>query len=397
MKSLKFFIFLTIASNALFLRGVAAEPARSLNIIPLTKSEEIVSPNAEGRCNVEHIPDSPARAFRSSGKKVFLFATHYTNQPFTGSSLDNLKPACSFGFQAAMDPDSEKYNARTWLQTFYTEDGRTVYSIGSSDYHGSWFNKCTSPSKENPKCWWSALTLAISKDGGKTFNSSTPPNHIIARAPFSYSMDTKQPMGFFTSSNIVKRDNFYYTLVYTSGYKGQNKGSCLMRTNDLSSPTSWRSWNGKNFSGKFLSSENPESMRPEDYFCSPVTKLEDPVRSLLWHEPSGQYIAVFSSSRRTKKTKGTSVNVKFQFSTSRDLIEWSTPRDIIDFDSPSNCIHGIIPVAYPSIIDHSSKDMNFGTVGDSAYLYFTRFNFSKECTMTMDRDLVKIPISILTE
>lgn len=359
-----------------------------------TEQEEIVFRWTSDRCDNEHIPDSPARAFRSMDGTVLLFASHYTNQPLTGSDVQSVKPNCRLRFEAAMEPEPEKYNARIWLQTFYTDDGKTVHSIGSSDYHGTWFNACTNPTKDNAKCWWSALVSAISEDGGKTFTMSRPPEHVIARVPHRFSVDPGPPAGFFTSSNIVKKDGWYYTLVFTFGYKEQIRGNCLMRTKDLASPSSWATWDGTSYSTKFISPHNYEERHPESYRCKPVEKLQEPIRSLLWHQASGQYIAVFSTPVRFKERGGEYVRVYFRFATSSDLLRWSDPKEITAFDSPSSCKRGLAPVAYPSIIDPTSDDLNFGTIQSSGFLYFTRFNAVRECRMTMDRDLVRIPVQI---
>jgi hypothetical protein len=371
-------------------RAMAADIA----IVASEGREQVVFRWATNRCDDDHIPDSPARAFKNADNQIIFFATHYTNQPLVGQLFDTLTPDCAHRIMAHMNPEPDKFDAKIWLQTFYTEDGNTVYSIGSSDYHGSWFNVCVNAPKDNPKCWWSALVLAISHDGGKTFTMSTPPEHVVARAPHRYSVDQGPPAGFFTSSNIIKKDGWYYTLVFTFGYKEQTRGNCLIRTKDLASAPSWSAWDGTDYSTKFVSPHKPKAKHPENYSCRPVEKLQEPIRSLLWHERSSQYIAVFSTPVRFREGEGEYVRVHFRFSTSNDLLRWSDPKEIIALDSPHSCKKGIAPVAYPSIIDPRSNDSNFGTIQDSAFLYFTRFNAVKDCRMTMDRDLVRIPVRI---
>ena len=391
-----FLYFSILALSTIMQLDAQAESHLALKITLSEKNEEVVFRWTSDRCDDQQQPDSPARAFRSANGMVFLYATHYTNQPLTGKSIDSVRPNCDYKFKAEMESDPEKYNARIWLQTFYTEDGRMVYSLGSSDYHGHWFNKCPSERRGQSECWWSAITLATSKDGGQTFKISTPPSHIIARAPHTYTADLSRA-GFFTTSNIVKKNGQYYTFVYTVGYKEQKNGNCLIRTKDLSSPRSWRAWNGETFPIKFVSPDNPATEQPEDYSCLPVPKLSEPVRSLLWHEPSEQYIAIFSKSRRIKGSSADVVRVFFSFATSRNLTDWSDARDIISFDSSPECEKGLASVSYPSVLDPASQDRNFGTIGNSGYLYFTRFNSVKNCRVQMNRDLIRIPIQINIE
>ena len=51
------------------------------------------------------------------------------------------------------------------------------------------------------------------------------------------------------------------------------------------------------------------------------------------------------------------------------------------------------PIAYPSVIDHASQSRNFETTGARAYLYNSVAHYTN-CQQTLDRDLVRVPISI---
>jgi hypothetical protein len=45
------------------------------------------------------------------------------------------------------------------------------------------------------------------------------------------------------------------------------------------------------------------------------------------------------------------------------------------------------------LIDPQSPSRNFETIGDTAYLYFTRFHF-RNCAANLDRDLLRVPITV---
>jgi hypothetical protein len=45
------------------------------------------------------------------------------------------------------------------------------------------------------------------------------------------------------------------------------------------------------------------------------------------------------------------------------------------------------------LFEGPSSDRNFGTVGTTAYLYFTQNHYSN-CQQTLDRDLVRVPMEI---
>jgi hypothetical protein len=50
------------------------------------------------------------------------------------------------------------------------------------------------------------------------------------------------------------------------------------------------------------------------------------------------------------------------------------------------------PIAYPSALDPSSPSRNFDTTDGRFYLYYTRFN--REAGTDLDRDLVRVPVTI---
>lgn len=372
-----------------------AAPVLALNIRPSGEVQTVFS-WASDKCSPDQIPDSPVRAFRTADDKVRLMAAHYTNQFLIGDSLDSVRPSCPSTFSGAMNPNPELFNARIWLQTFYSEDGRTIYSLGSADYHGIWFGRCSGTNKDNPKCWRSAIVLAKSSDGGQTFSTAPPPDHIIAAPPVRFVADEPgRSPGFFTTSNIVKQpDGQYYTLVYTFGYAGQKAGNCLMRTNDLSNARSWRAWSGTAFDVELPRPSEGSELKSDRPSCIPIGGLPAPVRSLLWHESSRQYVAVFSVPQRFRRGTVDAIQLEFQFATSVDLLSWSPSKVIMTDNFTRHCRKPIAHVAYPSIIDPSSKDRNFGTVGNRAYLYFTRYNSANECKITLDRDLVRVPITV---
>ena len=355
---------------------------------------EIVFDWSVDKCFDNNIPDSPTRAFRSSNNQIYLYATHYQNIPFVGPSLDKVKPACAQEYTAPMNSDPEQYNARIWLQTFFREaNGKRIYSLGSSDYHGIWFDNCHKPTSGNPGCWWSAIVLASSTDSGHSFKLAPPPHHVIARAPHRFSHRSEQPAGFFTTSNIVKRDKHYYSLFHTGGYKEQRSGNCLARTQDLSDPTGWRTWNGKDFETPFVDPALKNMGLPSQYACRPLDGLRQKVRSLVWHMPTQRYLAIFEKVKPVGPGRKR-LDVQFSYSWSSDLLHWSQSEVLMSIQGAENCRNPQVRAAYPALLDPTSDDLNFGTIGDRAYLYYTRFNLANDCRLTLDRDLVRVPVVI---
>jgi len=96
----------------------------------------------------------------------------------------------------------------------YTIGGTTVYALVHDEYQGNTHpGQC--PSGEYFKCWYNAVTLAVSRDGGKTYADPAP--RLVASVPYRYGPD-QGPIGIFTPSNIVRneRDGYFYALVYVN-------------------------------------------------------------------------------------------------------------------------------------------------------------------------------------
>lgn len=362
-------------------------------VIATTGVAETVFSWSKDRCFDENIPDSPARAFRSSTTQVYLYATHYKNTPLVGDSISQVKPACKIQFAAALNEDPDQYDARIWLQTFYnTNGGQYVYSLGSADYHGKWFDKCKVIKPRSHDCWMNAIVLAYSNDGGKTFSSSPPPRHLVANSPQKFVANQRGTIGFLTTSNIANKDDYYYALFNTAAYKNQRIGNCLARTDDLSSAGSWRAWDENSFKTPLI---HTPSLDSNGYTCKTLPTLSSKIPSLLWHEKSQGYIATFEKVKRIRR-RDARTDVIFAYSWSADLRTWTKPEKIFTLQGDARCKTPQTRGAYPSIIDSTSKDGNFGTVGLTAHLYYTKFNLGPHCGLTLDRDLVRIPISINT-
>jgi hypothetical protein len=115
--------------------------------------------------------------------------------------------------------------------------------------------------------------------------------------------------------------------------------------------------------------------------------------SLTYNTYFGKYLLVGIS-----ETDGVSdtLHTGFYYSLSDDLIHWSQRRLLMEGNFSWNYVCGqAAPVRDPSVLDPESTDRNFGTTGQSDYLYFMRFNYTFQngtCWADLDRDLIRIPI-----
>jgi hypothetical protein len=336
------------------------------------------------RCEDLDIPDLPARAFRGADGHVQLIAAHFVNRRFTGADLDHLTHDCSVILPSDLNPDPAAYDDHEWIAAPYTPDGMTVYALIHDEYHGWEHGQCAVTSYD-PTCWYNAITLAVSTDGGASYVDHSPPR-LVASVPERY-VPGQGPAGVFTPSNIVRnpRDGYYYTLAYVN-QRNSYIGNCLLRTKNLADPASWRAWSGigTTFSTTFVDpyGSNPN---PSQHLCTPISRQEP--RDL---QPNN---LTYSTAARQWLLVGQALQGVY-FSLSADLITWTPPQLFYPAQVTWNYKCGDPdPIAYPSLIDPASTDRNFGTVGSTAYLYFTQFHYSN-CQQTLDRDLVRVPIAI---
>ena len=187
---------------------------------------------------------------------------------------------------------------------------------------------------------WSAITLLKSTDGGQSWtHARPPPHHIVAAMPYRYEPTGPRSIlyGFRSPSNIIRsrsrsrrypipplyqhshrggggggggggddgggggtdeyfnsspsspssNSSYYYYATVEAGWGqgssavGQPDGACLMRTHDLTDPSSWRAWDGAEFNVSLA--VNPyldPTLVPSEHICKPVTHMTYP--SLLW-------------------------------------------------------------------------------------------------------------------
>ena len=369
--------------------GAAAAASAALPELRVAGAEQRVFVWKHDACTAQEYPDTPARAFRDDRGRVQLLIAHEETRRFVGPSFDRLRHDCRVVFGSSRNPDPAAFDDREWLGTPYAlGTGRTVVALVHDEYQG-YLHPGRCPSGSYTKCWYNAVTLAVSRDGGDSYRHTPPPAQLVAAYPLRYVPDTG-PVGIFEPSNIVRSpsDGYYYAVVQMIGPGRNPSGTCVMRTTNLLDPRSWRAWDGAGFGLRFVNPYRESGGK----VCQAVAKPEiaDMNESLTFNTVLKKFMLVGASSAPDPAT-GADVHGIY-YSLSDDLVTWTQRRLLLRAQLPWTVrCDGRRPIAYPAVLDPASTSRNFETTGRRFFLYFTRFNGG--CRLTSDRDLVRVPVA----
>jgi YD repeat-containing protein len=368
-------------------------------------SAETVFDWSRDACDVEDIPDTPARAFRDSLGRVQLLASHASVRRKVGPDLNSVQHQCAIVFDSHGNRDPAAFDDKEWINSLYTPDGRTIYGLTSIEYQGwNYDAECAgwAGTVEQNKCWYNAIGLVASTNSGASYSHAPAPAHRVASSPYRYAPGNG-PLGIFEPSNIIHKpsDGYYYAIVRAEPHQAQQRGACLMRTRTLDDTTSWRAWDGSGFGVRFINPYVEQTATPQAHVCQVLSPgALDPglgTGTLTYSTYLDKYLLLGVSQRYDQVAKRW--NGGFYYSTSDDLIHWSPQRILMKGQLPwtHRCTDpDPNPVRDPALLDPTSSARNFDSIGRRAYLYFTRFNFeywdANTCWGTLDRDLVRIQI-----
>jgi hypothetical protein len=385
-----------------FAAPAVAQPR--LSVAPGTPVETVFR-WAEQRCMDMHLPDSPARALRTSDGGVALFAAHLVNIPMLGRDFDHVESACATASRGAEADDPAAFQDRYWIQAVvpFTAGGRRqVLGLASHEYMG-WRHpgRCAVPFAGDGRrpaafrCWYSAITATVATEGDWRFASAG----VIAASPLPYDPTTPERTGFFSVSNAMVADGYATVLVYTEGVAGQRRGNCLLRAPLDALPGGWRALSGGQFDlplpGAYAGGAEPGRA------CDVVGEAVfggAPVRGVLRgnDEQGAWWAAVFTRAapRGTNAPDAAGVFV----STSRDLRRWSPAERLWAMTPFRSQPEAGAYYEYPSLLDHASASPVFDSAAAAPgsarlHLYLTRLNL-EDRRRGLDRDLVRVAVTI---
>ena len=330
-------------------------------------------------CEQIDIPDAAARAFRDYKGTIHLIASHYVTRAGLGPTLETTKHNCQVVYKSPHDANIANFDDATWLNSFYNVDGKKIVALGHMEYHG-WEHPGMCASKtDNIKCWYNVDTYNVSDDGGYHFSRPKPPSNYFLSLPYKYQVN-QGPEGNSVDANIVKVGKWYYSQFSAWNWppncgaaKGQKPcliadGACAIRTADILDPSSWRAWDGKDFTIQFVDPYKAQVANPKAHICALIPYL-DYATGINYHAASNQFIATLWNQGSASSWGPEGV----YFTTSPDFIHWSKPRLALTQNQMLRREpEGNWSYAYFSLIDPKSTDSSYMTITDSPYLYYVR-------------------------
>jgi hypothetical protein len=331
-------------------------------------------------CEQIDIPDAAARAFRDYKGTVHLIASHYVTRAGLGPNLETAKHNCQVVYKSAHDGNVADFDDATWLNAFYNIDGKRIVALGHMEYHG-WEHAGMCASKtDSASCWYNVDTYNLSEDGGYHFARPKPPRNFFLSLPYKY-LANQGPQGYSVDSNIVKVGGWYYDEAYAWSWppncgKGNGQKPCLVqdaacaiRTGNISDPSSWRGWDGKDFTVEFVDPYRGAVANPQAHVCAMVPYL-DYSTGINYHPASHLFVATLWN----QGSAGWGPQGVY-FTTSPDFIQWSKPQlamtqnQMLRREPEGNWSY-----QYFSLIDPKSQDSSFMTITNNPYLYYVRMD-----------------------
>jgi hypothetical protein len=354
--------------------------ARDLTVA-LTGQPEVLFDSAHQGCAPIDTPDVPVRAFRDQAGRVVMYALHFVNRPLRGPDIRHVTIDCHVALDSPHDPEPSHYADRFYLAATWTRDGRHVDALVHHEYHADDHGRCIA--KDVLGCWYNTILAFSSVDGGASFHKMTP--SVVAAAPFPQSVGQGRHRGFFEPSNMVQDGAFVYAFASTTGWTGQEAGSCLFRTRDPAKPGSWRAFDGQRFS---IAYRDPYRGATSPSPCRVIDPFAYSVGAVVRHR-SGLWLAVLQAA-----AGGAFPVDGFYYAVGRDLLHWSEPRLLLATKTLYSqwCAGDPILMNYPSILDPTSASRNFDEVGDHPLLFAARI--ATQACQTTQRELIAQPLHI---
>ena len=373
---------------------VGSLPSPTITSLPFTLWNTTNSHCEKNDGSPIDLPDTPARAFIDESGSTVIVTVDTTGRLSRGSSLLNTTRNCTIVNNATSNPNPAMYESNEFLDATWSFNNGTVVAILHDEYPGNTYKNCSVVPYRWPCCWSVSLSLAISQDWGKTWgHASPPPSNLVAAVPYPYE-SSSTIFGWGDTGGIVRGpDGYFYLTAYNRMTKGlQENGTCVMRTSSLLDPSSWRGWDGKDFTITFVSAYTLPPGDESKHICTVLDPEIFPPPCVMYGVTYSVYLNLFVGTINCNAIAlPLPMNRTLYYSTSPDMITWAPMQVLLEPD--------VLPhtgfISYPSLLDASAPtrgDSTFGTIGQNATLFYVR---NTQNFFTWGRQLIGINVSWL--
>jgi hypothetical protein len=193
------------------------------------------------------------------------------------------------------------------------------------------------------------------------------------------------------SSILKAKDGYYYVISKIDYFKSEAQWACLLRTDDLSDPSSWRMWDGEGFNKAVIDPYTAGELSAteiNEHVCAKLDQenIGNMHESLTYNEYLDRYVLIGISADNV----GAGEVWGIYYSFSEDMVHWTRRQLLSDQQVLFTYEAGDEkPLLYPSLLDPESPSLSFDVSGETGYIYYTKFNL----TNPLDRDLVRMPVA----
>ena len=332
------------------------------------------------------VPDTPARAFLDSAGGTVLVAGNTAARFSYGPSVLNTTRSCTILLNKTNSPDPSRYASSEFIHSTYSFHNGTVVALLHDEFPGmnynqsggaSWCNITTGP--RWPRCWTVSVSLAVSQDWGRSWQRPLPPPaNLVAAVPYPYE-STRTIFGWGDMGGITPGpDGFFYVPMYNRMTKGlQANGTCVMRSNALLDPRSWRGWDGAAFSVPFVSAYGLQPGEEARHICAVLDPAVFPepcvIYGATWSTYLSRFVATVNCNTMARPIH--EQDYKIWFTTSADFVHWDPLALLLDPRGPPEVPQygGADMITYPTLLDVDSPskgDFSYSRIGQNATLTY---------------------------
>ena len=368
---------------------------------------------------IENIDDSISIKFGHSSLSMIAKAKQWSD--FSSPQNVNFKvyDDNKGHYLGSRDPDPSKYDYELWPHktVFEGKDGH-LYSISYLEFTGwtVWgWNTPECPSSNVGyvafECWMSAAILVKSTDGGLTWDKagSNPSDYVVATSPYKYREQNNTGRhgafafggGYDADYGLRKIGEYFYIGVefWGEGFKTQT----YARTDDISDASSWRYFDGQDFTIPNVNPYAQEVSDPASHLPPPVDNYYpldfnsslDTVEGLLYSDYFQKYIKL----RYRSFDFAPEIEPGVYYYLSEDGFNWSGNALLVSFED--NFTNYEYPgdsesrwaIDYVSLVDSQNPG---GNLGQQAYLMYVApylLNGSPDGSLNAKRDINYLPVN----